>query len=197
MGSLEIIIGPMFSGKTSRLINRYNEILNEQTDAFPERKIFTINYDKDTRYSTNKIVSHDGISLNCNFVHLLENIYICPEMLSKLNNAQYIFIDEAQFFNDLDTWVLFQVQIKNKHIVVSGLDSDFNRNKFGKILDLIPHADKINKLTGTCSKCSQPSIYTHRISDETQQEVIGNKNYIPVCRTCYCDLNKDRLMGKL
>ena len=62
--------------------------------------------------------------------------------------------------------------------------------KFGEILDLIPHATKITKLQGICSKCENKSIYTHRISNETQQEIIGTNNYIPVCRSCYLKLNK-------
>lgn len=193
-GFLEIILGPMFGGKTTQLINRYNEITdNEITDNLNSNiqpHVLTINYDKDTRYSTNQIVSHDGKTLDCNFIHELEDIDRIPELLSKLNNSKFIFIDEAQFFKNLKNWVLYQVDHNNKHIILSGLDSDFKREKFGEILDLIPHSNKITKLTGTCLKCSNPSIYTHRISNEIEQEVIGNDNYIPVCRKCYNDFNK-------
>uniref|UniRef100_A0A6C0AXF0 thymidine kinase n=1 Tax=viral metagenome TaxID=1070528 RepID=A0A6C0AXF0_9ZZZZ len=192
-GFLEIILGPMFGGKTTQLINRYNEItdnLNSHSYSTIQPDVFTINYDKDTRYSTNQIVSHDGKTLDCNFIHELEDIDRNPKLLSKLNNSKFIFIDEAQFFKNLKNWVLYQLDHNNKHIILCGLDSDFKREKFGEILDLIPHSNKITKLTGTCSKCYNSSIYTHRISNEIEQEIIGNDKYIPVCRKCYNDLNK-------
>ena len=110
-------------------------------------------------------------------------------MLSRLTDVEYIFINEAQFFKDLKSWVLFQVETCNKNVILCGLDSDYKREKFGEILDLIPHANKITKLYGNCSKCDNESIYTHRISNEINQEVIGTDNYIPVCRTCYNSLN--------
>lgn len=182
MGFIEIIIGPMFSGKTSKLIHLYNERLND--------KIMAINYDKDTRYGKNKIVSHDGDSINCIALHCLDDIWNSKYEKSILD-TDFIFINEAQFFNNLKNWVLNIVEKYNKNVILCGLDSDFKREKFGELLDLIPHSHKITKLNGTCSKCSEPSIYTHRITKETEQEVIGIDNYIPLCRTCYLSLNSD------
>ena len=106
-----------------------------------------------------------------------------------LENIKYVFIDEAQFFIDLKEVVLELVENHNIHVILSGLDSDFKREKFGQMWDLIPHADNIIKLKGTCNNCTNTSLFTHRVTKEKSQEVIGNTNYIPLCRTCYCKLN--------
>lgn len=188
MGYLELIIGPMFSGKTSMLIELYNKHTEDNSFTFTNKSI-AINYDNDTRYSTNQIVSHDGKTISAIFINNLNDIYIQNNMFTQLTDIKYIFINEAQFFKDLKSWVLFQVETCNKNVILCGLDSDFQREKFGEILDLIPHANKITKLYGKCSKCENKSIYTHRLSSETNQEVIGTDNYIPVCRTCYISLN--------
>ena len=76
---------------------------------------------------------------------------------------------------------------KNKKIYICGLDGDFNRNKFGALLDLIPLCDKVHKLTAMCSLCKNgtPGIFSLRLSNETDQTIIGSDNYIPVCRKCY------------
>ena len=196
MGSLELIIGPMFSGKTSLLIDRYKEHNKEPTNKKKVilNKVFAINYDQDTRYGTNKISSHDGKEISCTSVNNLYELEYHNNS-QKLNLSEYIFINEAQFFKDLKPWVLDKVENYNKNIILCGLDCDYKREKFGEIWDLIPHANKITKLSGTCTKCSSPSIYTHRIGIETEQEVIGINNYIPVCRTCYCSLNSRAILN--
>ena len=76
---------------------------------------------------------------------------------------------------------------KGKQIYVCGLDGDFERKKFGQILDLIPLCDKVNKLTSLCSICKNGTlgIFSKRISSEKEQTVVGSDNYIPVCRKCY------------
>ena len=78
--------------------------------------------------------------------------------------------------------------LKNgKKIYVCGLDGDFERKKFGQILDLIPLCDKVSKLTSLCSICKNgtPGIFSKRITTEKKQTVVGSDNYIPVCRNCY------------
>jgi thymidine kinase len=191
MGTLELIIGPMFSGKTSAVIERYNEI--KSSDNLSINNILAINYDKDTRYGTNKIISHDGVSIDCLSINELDDINTSKNTRGSLNTATHILINEAQFFKNLKSWVIFQIDYKKKHVVLCGLDSDFKREKFGELLDLIPHANIITKLSGKCSGkdgyCTMPSIFTHRLSFEIEQEVIGNNNYVPLCRECYCSVN--------
>jgi thymidine kinase len=75
----------------------------------------------------------------------------------------------------------------NKKIYICGLDGDFERKKFGQILELIPFCDKVTKLTSLCSICKNgtPAIFSLRITNEKEQTVIGSENYLPVCRDCY------------
>ena len=178
MGYLEIIIGPMFSGKTSELIKNYNEKISEN------KKVLAINYDKDTRYGNNKIISHDK-----KFIKSFNFNSLCEIDNNLFQDVEWIYINEAQFFKDLKPWILHQINTTNKNYVICGLDSDFKREKFGDMLDLIPHSDKITKLYGECHNCKEQSLYTHRVSHEEEQEVIGTNNYIPVCRNCYNIMN--------
>ena len=186
MGSLELILGPMFSGKTKLLISRYYEISNNKNNF-----IITINYYKDTRYSVDSIVSHDGESIPAINISLLSIINSLFEIFnsSEINNFNYIFINEGQFFPDLKESVITLIERYNKNVVICGLDCDYKQEKFGQIWDLIPHADRVIKLQGKCNNCSNKSLFTHRLSNEVMQEVIGTHNYIPLCRACYNSYN--------
>jgi thymidine kinase len=95
-------------------------------------------------------------------------------------------INEGQFFDDLYDCVIDMLK-ENKQVYIAGLDGDFERKKFGQILDLIPHCDEVTKLTSLCSICKngKPGIFSLRLSRETKQTVVGSDNYIPVCRNCY------------
>jgi len=194
VGYIELIIGAMFTGKTNKLISRYNEIKysvshiynNSETtyNEQPQESMLAINYNLDNRYGTNKIISHDGNAIDCLAINELSEFQTEPK-LSQLHKAKYIFINEAQFFSNLKEWVLEQVDKHHKQVILCGLDSDFKRERFGELLDLIPHANTLVKLNGTCNRCTNPSIYTHRITNEIEQEIIGTNNYIPLCRNCY------------
>ena len=178
MGSLEIIVGPMFSGKTELLIEKYNNI-NVDIDI-PE-KIIAFNYYKDTRYGNDKIISHSNKSIQSINIKTLSEIFEDKNFYERT----FIFINEAQFFPDLKISVIKLVEQYNKHVIICGLDSDFKREKFGDIWDLIPYADHIYKLNGKCHQCMNKSLFTYRVTDETMQEIIGTNNYIPLCRLCY------------
>ena len=103
-----------------------------------------------------------------------------------LINANVILINEGQFFEDLYPAVEHMLR-HNKKIYIGGLDGDFERKKFGHIIDLIPLCDKITKMTSLCSLCKDGTagIFSKRISSEKEQTVVGSDNYIPVCRNCY------------
>lgn len=190
MGTLELILGPMFSGKTKLLISRYNEVVARNIDN-STNTILVVNYYKDTRYginNINNIVSHDGDTIPSVNIILLSNIFELYGT-NEITNFKFIFINEAQFFPDLKEVVLTLLKYYNKNIILCGLDSDFKQEKFGQLWDLIPHADSLVKLYGKCDKCPNKSLYTHRLSKEVIQEVIGTTNYIPLCRSCYDEAN--------
>lgn len=175
-GYLEIFIGPMYSGKTSKLLEIYKQY------KFCNVPIEVINYSEDTRYHDTMLSSHDEIMIPC--IQTLKMSDVMNE--ERIQNAQVILINEGQFFEDLVPVVLELVQLKKK-VYVSGLDSDFERKKFGTLLDLIPMCDKVTKIHSLCSLCKDGTagIFSLRLTQEKEQKVIGSDCYIPVCRYCY------------
>jgi thymidine kinase len=121
-----------------------------------------------------------------NYTNLDESYSDESENHIKLRNSDVILINEGQFFEDLYDTVVDMLN-HNKKIYICGLDGDFKRNKFGQILDLIPLCDKVTKLTSLCSICKNgaPGIFSMRLTDETQQTLVGSDNYVPVCRKCF------------
>ena len=172
---LEIIIGPMFSGKTSKLVQIYKQC------KLCNIPVLVINHSNDVLRNVveNELVNHDNIHIPC----------VSTNSLFSVSTEHYnvILINEAQFFPDLVPFVKDQLSLK-KQIYSAGLDGDFQRNVFGDIVNLIPLCDKIEKLSSLCGICKngKNGIFSKRISKETTQTVIGGINkYIPVCRICY------------
>jgi thymidine kinase len=178
-GYLEIILGPMFSGKTTYLINKYNDYMKQN------KTVAVINFSDDTRYHDKMLSSHDKLMIPCIFSRKIEDLLNTND----IQNSDAILINEGQFFEDLYDSVIYMVEKLNKRVYICGLDGDFKRKKFGTILDLIPLSDKITKLQSKCHTCDIPALFSHRITQETLQVVIGVDNYIPLCRNCYLDQN--------
>ena len=189
---LELIIGPMFSGKTSYLLDVYKKC------RLCNIPIAVINHSSDNRYTDNNnlLSTHDKTVVPCiltkslmdlwNYDSLEEIYSDKSENHMLMRNADVILINEGQFFEDLYLCVLDMLREK-KQVYVCGLDGDFQRQKFGAILDLIPMCDKVTKLNSLCGICKNgtPGIFSKRISNEKEQFLIGSDNYIPVCRNCY------------
>jgi thymidine kinase len=176
-GELNLIIGPMFSGKTTSLIKIYKDNLKSNI------KTLVINHSFDDRYNEgeNNLISHDKLSIPCIYLKELRELY---EDDKYFTDFECILINEGQFFKDLFQMSIVLVEKYKKKIYISGLDGDFNRKKFGEILDLIPFCDNIQKLKGKCN-CGKESLFSKRITREINQISIGNSNYEPVCRKCY------------
>lgn len=186
---LEIILGSMFSGKTSRLVEIYKQC------KFCNISVSVINHSIDNRYDEELLSTHDKIKIPCIKTKNISNIWNEYKFKNKnyteddyieLYKADVILINEGQFFNDLYDCVYSMLKC-GKKIYVCGLDGDFERKKFGQILDIIPICDKVTKLTSLCSICKNgtPGIFSKRISNEKEQTIVGSDNYIPVCRFCY------------
>jgi thymidine kinase len=175
-GYLEIIIGCMYAGKTSRLISIYkrNQICNIPT--------IVINHIEDNRYDNVKMSTHDKIMIPCIQTAKLYDILKDNEEI--LNNNVFI-INEGQFFPDLFDFVNMLISKHNKKVYIGGLDGDFKMNKFGQILDLIPLCNKIEKLNAICTICKNEASFTKRLTKDTNQKIIGTDIYIPVCRSCH------------
>jgi thymidine kinase len=181
-GYLKIYIGCMFAGKSSEIIAECRRRLAIN------QKVLGINYSEDSRFTNeNYIVNHNQDKIHCIKTKFLSNINI-----NEIVKNDFIFIDEGQFFIDLIENVLKWVNIYKKSVYVFGLDGDFKRQPFGDILKLIPQCDEIVKLKALCVLCKNGNegLFTHRLSQENEQIVIGNDNYISVCRYHYNNLNK-------
>lgn len=176
-GYLELILGCMFSGKTTRLLDIHKKY------SICDISCCVINFKEDVRYSQTEMMSHDKKGVPCLFSEKLENAII-KENLEKYD---VFLINEGQFFEDLISQVKKLVLEHKKKVYICGLDGDFEREKFGNLLDLIPFADKFYKLYAICKLCKNGTRapFSKRISNETKQTVIGSDNYIPVCRKCY------------
>ena len=175
--SLTLKIGCMFSGKTSEIIHIVNRL------SVIDKEILLINSSLDDRYVKNSICSHNQNKIDCISVQKLEDIN--TELYSK---CEYIIVDEAQFFEDLYDFVTVAVDINNKHVIIVGLNGDFNRKNFGEIYKLYPLADKIDLLTAMCSICKDgtKAIFSKKITEDNNVIDVGtNDKYIPVCRKCY------------
>lgn len=176
-GYLEIILGPMFAGKTTKLIEKYRECV------FLKKRVCVINYEEDKRYDEEKLSSHDLVKIDALNLKIMTDMFAHKDVL----NAEVYLINEGQFFDDLDVVVKKLVGDMNKEVYIYGLDGDYKREKFGKMLDLIPICNKVKKLTALCNICRDgtKAFFTKRITNETSQKLIGNDNYIAVCRNCY------------
>lgn len=172
---MELIIGPMFSGKSTELIRRCRRLESIG------KQVLIVNSSKDTRCG-NMVQTHDKKQIIAIKVDSIKDIVNCKEFQS----CQVIAIDEAQFFTDLKDTAPLLCFNHNKEVIICGLDGDFNQKKFGEILDLIPLATKVDKLSGYCGLCNNKTeghFTIRRNSDFSQQELIGASDiYMCVCK---------------
>ena len=192
-GYLEIILGPMFSGKTSKLIEIYKQY------AFCQLDTLVINHMHDNRYSSSsstnscsqetQLYSHDQIHIPCVQANSLQSVIHDHIDMFTSSTPFAVFINEGQFFHDLYASVVEMVQEHKVHVYIAGLDGDFKREKFGQILDLIPLCDKVCKLHSLCVYCKNGTnaIFSYRkdCKNKQQTQIGANDTYSPVCRKCY------------
>jgi thymidine kinase len=185
-GEIQVIYGPMFSGKSTELLRRIRRF-KVRNDSCLLLKT------KDNRYigDDDKVVTHDQY----NFLKALSCDTLC-ERLEEAKQYDVIGIDEGQFFTDI---IQFAEHMANlgKVIIIACLDSDFRREPFGNICQLIAKAEKVIKLSSICHYCKEDASFSARLTAETAIKVIGGRDkYRPVCRTCYTDIviqNEDNL----
>lgn len=179
-GYLELILGSMFSGKTSYLLDVYKK------SVFCNIPVAVINYTADSRYTTEPMLStHDKQMIPCILATTIEEAI--RNNSETINHAETILINEGQFFPDIEEKVKELVEGSNKRVYICGLDGDFERKPLGNLLQLVPFSDHIIKLKSLCSLCRDgtPGVFSFRVTNEKSQVVIGSSNYIPLCRECY------------
>tara|TARA_B100000886_G_scaffold71038_2_gene45199 strand:+ start:17267 stop:17833 length:567 start_codon:yes stop_codon:yes gene_type:complete len=178
-GYLELILGPMFSGKTSKLIEIYNQC------KYCNIEVLVLNHSIDERYNNEMLCTHDKKEIPCYKVSDLLHV----QTYSSFTSSKVILINEGQFFKNLYMCVKNWVDIFKKHVYVCGLDGDFKRCCFGEILYLIPVCNKVYKLNSLCATCKngKHALFSHRITSDNQQVKVGSDNYQPLCRKCYLE----------
>lgn len=178
--SLTLIIGCMFSGKTTELLR-----LVEREEAIG-RKVVVINHSHDSeRSGSSTVKTHSGMSRRVEYEVPCLTLDLLDEIREK--EIKLIGINEGQFFTNLRTFTLKCISY-GINVVVAGLDSDYKREPFTEIISLVHDADKLIKTTALCSFCKDgtPAIYSMKIGGNKDRiQVGGCDTYQPVCRKCY------------
>ena len=185
-GKIEIILGPMFSGKSTRLI----ELIRKYT--YKAKKTIMIKFFADKRYTEkSEVVTHDLIkydSIDCKNLR---------DSFDKLKTYDVIGIDEGQFFPDL-VEVCEELALLKKTIIVAALNGDFRMEPFPVVSKLISKADKIKLLKAYCFHCHKDAKFSLRIVQSNETVLIGaGEAYKPACRDCHVFFSKEREKGNL
>jgi thymidine kinase len=185
-GKIELIIGPMFSGKSTRLIG----LIRKYT--YKAKKTIMIKFFADKRYTEkSEVVTHDLLkydSIDCKNLR---------DHFDKIKSYDVIGIDEGQFFPDL-VEVCEELALMKKTIIVAALNGDFRMEPFPVVAKLISKADKIKLLKAYCFNCHRDAKFTLRIVQSNETVLIGaGEAYKPACRECHTYFSKEREKGNL
>lgn len=173
-GSIEVICGSMFSGKTEELIRRLRraQIAKLNVEIFKPKT--------DTRYDENSVVSHDLNSIQSTPVDNAASILLLS------SNTEVVGIDEAQFFDDQLPDVCNTLANRGIRVIIAGLDMDFQGKPFGPMPELMSIAEVVNKVHAVCLQCGGPATYSYRTVPSESKILLGEKeSYEPRCRTCF------------
>lgn len=174
-GSIEVICGSMFSGKTEELIRRINRV------KIAKRKIMIFKPTIDIRYSKSDIVSH---SHSTSEAIPVQNSRLITAMVT--DDVNVVAIDEAQFFDEGILQVVRDLVVKGIRVICAGLDMDYLGQPFGPMPMLMAIADDVYKCRAICVNCGHLANYSYRIASGDEQVLIGEKQeYMPLCRCCY------------
>ncbi len=175
-GSIEVVCGSMFSGKTEELLRRLKraKIAKQRVEIFKPCI--------DTRYSENEVVSHDNNSIMSTPVESSQNIMLMT------SDVDVIGIDEAQFFDDGIVAVCNRLANEGYRVIIAGLDMDFRGTPFGPMPALMAIADDVTKVHAICVRCGAPAYVSHRLVAGEKQVLLGETDkYEPICRKCFHD----------
>ncbi|MFL9483753.1 thymidine kinase [Chitinophagaceae bacterium LWZ2-11] len=173
-GSIEVVCGSMFSGKTEELIRRLKraKIANLKIEIFKPAI--------DVRYDETQVVSHDANAIPSTPIDNSQTILLLAQ------NVDVVGIDEAQFFDEEITNVCQTLAFKGIRVIVAGLDMDYLGKPFGPMPNLLAVADFITKLHAICVKCGALANISYRKTTQGGQVLLGEKEtYEPRCHKCY------------
>jgi thymidine kinase len=173
-GSIEVIAGSMFSGKTEELIRRLKraKLANQKVEIFKPKT--------DTRYSDREVVSHDARAI------LSTPVETASSILLLTSDVEVVGIDEAQFFDEALVDVCNKLADSGVRVIAAGLDMDYLGKPFGPMPGLLAIAEEVTKVHAICMRCGSLASYSYRIADSDKQVLLGEKdNYEPLCRECF------------
>lgn len=173
-GSIEVICGSMFSGKTEELIRRLRRA------QFAKLPVEIFKPATDTRYHNSDITSHDSNSIPSTPIDHSSTILLMG------SDAKVVGIDEAQFFDYELPDVCTALANTGIRVIVAGLDMDFKGQPFGPVPTLMAIAEHVTKVHAVCVQCGAPANYSYRLTRDDQQLLVGEKDsYEPRCRSCF------------
>lgn len=173
-GSIEVICGSMFSGKTEELIRRLRraQIAKLNVEIYKPKT--------DTRYDDTQVVSHDMNAINSVPVDNSSTILLLG------SNTQVVGIDEAQFFDEELPEVCLKLAAKGIRVIVAGLDMDYRGKPFGPMPALMAIAEDVSKVHAICAVCGSPALHSYRTAASERTILLGEKeSYEPRCRSCF------------
>ena len=164
-GRIEVITGPMFSGKSEELIRRLKRA------RIARQRVACYKPDIDLRYHRTAIASHSSQTHDATTVATVEDLKAV--LFPQLGEIDVIGIDEAQFFDTRLIPLSVELVHLGKRVVMAGLDTTFNAEPFGPIPALMAIADEVTKLSAVCMVCGQPAIHTQRLGQSQELVVVG------------------------
>ena len=177
-GRLEVVVGPMFSGKSEELIRRLKRA------RIARQRVACFKPDIDLRYHRTAIASHSAQTHEAETVANVERLRaaLAPQM----DAVEVIGIDEAQFFDEGILAFAMELVHLGKRVIIAGLDTTFTAEPFGPIPALMAVADEVTKLSAVCMVCGAPAVHTQRLGQSQELVVVGAAGiYEARCRACF------------
>jgi thymidine kinase len=176
VGRIEVIVGPMFSGKSEELIRRLKRA------RIARQRVACYKPDIDLRYHRTAIASHSEHTHEARTVPNVEALKAA--LFPQINDIDVIGIDEAQWLDPSIVPLTLQLVHLGKRVLIAGLDTTFNAEPFGPIPALMAISDEVTKLSAVCMVCGQPAIHTQRLGQSQELVVVGAAGlYEARCRT--------------
>lgn len=181
-GSIEVVCGPMFSGKTEELIRRVKRA------QIARIKLQIFKPGVDNRYHETDVVSHSAQTVQA--IPVASSI----EILQKLKDStRIVAIDEVQFFDDMIIQVIQKIARRGIRVICAGLDQDYKGQPFGPIPNLLAIADDVTKVQAVCTVCGAPASKSYRKpTDNSDQVLVGeSESYEARCRQHFDYYNEE------
>ena len=177
-GRIEVIVGPMFSGKSEELIRRLKRA------RIARQRVVCFKPDIDLRYHRTAIASHSSQTHEACTVANVERLR--EALYEQLHEVEVVGIDEAQFLDEAIIPLAMELVHLGKRVLIAGLDTTFTAEPFGPIPALMAIADEVTKLSAVCMVCGAPAIHTQRLGQSQELVMVGAAGmYEARCRACF------------